>query len=182
MTIIQPGDFAVVPNTPVSGALHAQAKWMCGNGFRKYGHAVLLVNDQEILNALPGGAVLEPLPEDQEGWLWSSGALSLTSDQRHSVMDAAMGFRGTPHSTYDYFALAGRRLGIPDPDDAMRAYIEDPTHLIGSQIIDLCYQAAGVHFFSDGRWKGYIHPDDLMAIIKHPETAIFEGKVNRGGK
>jgi hypothetical protein len=38
--------------------------------------------------------------------------------------------------------------------------------MICSQLVDQCYQDAGVHLFADGRWPGDVTPADLYRLIR----------------
>jgi len=174
----QLGDFAVLPISGQVGELVSIGEWLCGDGFHKYDHAEIKVDDTQTLGAYPGGAALELIPSAQTDWLWSAGAIQLTDAQRLAIVKNALALKGTPYSALDYFAIAGHRLRIPDPDHELQRYIGDTHHLICSQLVDLCYMQAGVHLFNDGRWPGYVTPADLAQVIQHPENITY-GKAAR---
>jgi cell wall-associated NlpC family hydrolase len=169
----QPGDFTCMRISGDVGEMIRVGQWMCGDGFRNFEHAEILVNGTQTFGAYPGGADVVTLPEDQSGWLWSSGAVKLTDAQRVKIVEAALALKGTPYSALDYFAIAARRLRIPDPDHELQDFIGDSKSMICSQLVDYCYLQAGVHLFNDGRWPGYVTPADLANVIMHPESVTY---------
>ncbi len=80
-------------------------------------------------------------------------------------MAAARGYAAAEadYSFLDYLALAAHRYRLPVP--GLRTYIKSTGHLICSQLVDACYQAAGVQLFDDHRWNGYVTPSDLARRI-----------------
>jgi hypothetical protein len=123
--------------------------------------------------AYPGGARLTELecpPEKLYGSLWSSGVIPLTGEQRNGIVGAAMSCAGIGYSALDYFALAAHRLGMKDP--ALRRYIASTGHMQCAQLVDYCYDKAGVHLFDDGRWYGYVTPADLAGLIHRNEVTL----------
>lgn len=164
------GDYAVVPVGGQVGRLIRVGQWLNGDGFRNYEHAEIYVGLPDkaaplgyTMGAYPGGARLKPVPRHQNGWLWSTGHIPLTDRQRNLLVTAALGCRGVPYSSLDYFALAAHRLHIPAPH--LRAFIESSGHMICSQLVDYCYSKAGVPLFTDNRWCGYVTPEDLANRI-----------------
>ena len=45
--------------------------------------------------------------------------------------------------------------------------------MICSQLVDYCYLMAGVHLFNDGRWPGYVTPEDLANVIADPSGVTY---------
>ena len=183
MIVPQLGDIACLQISGQVGDLIRVGQWLCGDGFRNFEHCEIYVGlpDEEgplgyTLGAYPGGADLVPVPEDQGGWLWSTGQVKLTDPQRALIVNAALALKGTPYSALDYFAIAAHRLGLPDPDHEMQTYIGDTKSMICSQLADYCYLQGGVHLFSDGRWPGYVTPEDIANVISHPGNIQY-GKV-----
>jgi cell wall-associated NlpC family hydrolase len=120
------------------------------------------------MSAYPGGAHLVALPcspSELPSALWSSGAIALTASQRSAVVDAALSCQGIPYSFLDYAAIALHRLGLKDP--ALKRYIASTGHMMCSFLVDWVYQYAGIHFFTDERWPGYVTPADLAAVVKN---------------
>ncbi|MEV4558345.1 hypothetical protein AB0K51_15330 [Kitasatospora sp. NPDC049285] len=161
-----PGDFAVVRMAGRTGRLIRIAQWLNGDGFADYEHAFVHVGDGQLVEAQPGGAELRPLSVyDGYPTLWSTGRIALTDEQRTAIVAAARHYIGTPYSAADYFALAAARLGRPIAP-LLRRYVADSRHMICSQLVDQCYQDAGVHLFTDHRWPGYVTPADLANLLK----------------
>jgi hypothetical protein len=180
MAFIYPGigDFAVIPISGNVGKLISFGEWLNGDGFGAYDHAEIYVGMADAnaplgytMGAYPGGATLVPVPQDQTGWLWSTGHINLTDDQRSKIVQNALACKGIPYSGLDYFALATHRLHVPAP--FLKTYIASTKHLICSQLVDLCYDNAGVHLFNDNRWPGYVTPADLANVILHPEQVVY---------
>jgi hypothetical protein len=175
MVTPQPGDFAVLPIQGQVGKLISIGEWLDGSGFTDYDHAVIYVGGNQTMGAYPGGAALEtlpfPIPDVSDGWLWSTGHITLSDVQRTQIVANALACKNIPYSALDYFALAAHRLDIPVP--GLKHYIGDTGHLICSQLVDLCYDKAGVHLFNDERWPGYVTPANLADVILHPDTIVF---------
>jgi len=165
--VYQPGDFVVVKVEGVVGNLISFGEWLNGNGFTDYDHAEIYVGGGQTLGAYPGGARLRPVPPAGLPQLWSTGRIELTADERSKIVSAALACQGIPYSPEDYFALAAHRLHIPAP--GLKDYIADSGSMICSQLVDFCYDCAGVRLFSDGRWAGYVTPADLAYRISHAE-------------
>lgn len=161
-----PGDFAVVRMGGRGGRAIRIGQWLNGDGFADFEHAFVYVGNEELVEAQPGGAELRPLSVYTDGRpvRWSTGRFPLTDHQRRAIVAAALGYVGTPYSVVDYFALAAHRFHLP-VGPLLRAYVADSRHMICSQLVDQCYQDAGVHLFSDGRWPGYVTPADLANLL-----------------
>jgi hypothetical protein len=152
------------------GKLISIGEWLNGDGFGTYDHAEIYVGmpDEQgplgyTMGAYSNGAGLVPVPEKQDGWLWSTGHLTVTDEQRAQICTYALQCKGIEYGWLDYFALAAHRLHLPAP--GLRDFIGNS--LICSQLVDLCYCKAGVHLFQDNRWPGYVTPADLADVILH---------------
>lgn len=157
----RPGDFAVVQMSGDIGRLIRLGQWLNGDGFANYEHAFLMIDDDTLVEAEPGGARRAPLAEYGATRIrWSSGRIELTDEQREAVIAAAHRYLRVPYSFLDYAALAARRFHLPG-SPLLKGYVASTRHMICSQLVDQCYQDAGVHLFSDGRWPGYVTPADL---------------------
>ncbi|GAA0676436.1 hypothetical protein GCM10010193_31940 [Kitasatospora atroaurantiaca] len=161
-----PGDFAVVRMGGHVGRLIRFGQWINGDGFADYEHAFVHVGDGELVEAQPGGAELRPVTVyDGRPTLWSTGRITLTEEQRSAVVAAARGYIGVPYSVADYFALAAHRFHLP-VGPLIKGYVASTKHMIFSQLVDQCYQDAGVRLFADGRWPGYVTPADLAELLR----------------
>lgn len=172
-----PGDFAVIPVAGPTGFLISLGEWLNGSAFGDYDHAEIFVGMADsaaplgyTMGAYPGGARLKPLPAYERDWLWSTGHIELTPDERSRVVYTALTCKGIPYSAADYFALVAHRFHIPVPE--LQEYIASTHSMICSQLVDYCYLNAGVHLFSDGRWPGYVTPADLAYRINHAEGIV----------
>jgi hypothetical protein len=166
MTVPQPGDFAVVSAGGTPGRLVQAGEWLNGAGpFDIYQHAFIFTGgaaDLAVVQAEPTGAAYAALTPHART-LWSTGKIPLTDWQRDRIVEAAVGYVGTPYSALDYLAIALHHWHLPIPH--LKAYISSTHHQICSQLVDQCYQDAGVHLFADGRWPGYVTPADLARRI-----------------
>jgi len=161
-----PGDFAVVRMGGRTGRLIRIGQWLNGDGFADYEHAFVYVGDAQLVEAQPGGAELRPLSVyDGRPMLWSTGRFDLTAEQRTRIVDAARHYIGVRYSFADYLALAAARFHLP-VGRPLRRFVADTRHMICSQLVDQCYQDAGVHLFDDGRWPGYVTPADLANLLR----------------
>ncbi|MFE9428947.1 hypothetical protein ACFYNO_39060 [Kitasatospora sp. NPDC006697] len=162
----RPGDFAVVRMAGTVGRLIRFGQWLNGDGFADYEHAVVLVDDDALVEAEPGGAVQSPAGEYRDRPVrWSTGHVDLTEEQRAAVVAAAHRYVGVPYSFLDYLALAAHRFRLPG-SGLLKHYVADTRHMICSQLVDQCYQDAGVNLFTDGRWPGYVTPADLGRLLE----------------
>jgi hypothetical protein len=171
----QPGDFACVHTNGDVGTLITIGQFLNGDRASWYDHACIYVGLPDakaphgyVMGAQPSGARLNPLmPAQYTGrdaaWLWSTGKISPTDDQRKQIVSLALSCRGVPYSAADYFALAAHRLHVPVP--GLKDFIASSGHMICSQMVDWCEMRAGVHLFPDGRWPGYVTPAMLAGLI-----------------
>lgn len=160
-----PADFFLAPIKGYVGRSIAVAQWLNGDGFKLIQHAGIYFGNGWTIEAMPGGAIMGHIdnykPEDL---IWSSGAFDLSSTQRLAICRAAKGYIKTPYSFLDYDAITAHRFNIPVP--GLKRYIASTGHMICSQLVDQCYQDAGVEIFDDGRWPGYVTPGALDNEVK----------------
>jgi hypothetical protein len=120
-----------------------------------------------VVSAHPEGARIIELgrpPSQLPGALWSSGAITLTDEQRNGIVAAAMKYQKVGYSWLDQLALALHRGRFKDP--ALRRHIASPGGMTPAKLIDQCYADAGVSLFDDKRWQGCVTPGDLAMWIK----------------
>jgi hypothetical protein len=162
----QAGDFACVSMGGEGGRLIALGERLCGDAFTQYQHAFIFIGGGQIVEAEPGGARAAPLG-GYGNIAWSTGKIPLTAQQRAAICAAALRCtspRPVGYSWLDYLAIAAHRFRLPVP--GLRAFVASSGHMICSQLTDMCYQAAGVHLFTDNRWNGYVTPADLAGLIQ----------------
>lgn len=135
-------------------------QFLNGGSFSDYEHAFVYTGSGLIVEAEPGGAREVPLWYDPARILW----LECPQPYRMAVAEAAHGMVGTPYSFADYGAIAAHRLHIPAPH--LEDFIRESGHLICSQLADRAAMLGGWHLFDDGRWEGYVTPDDLRGLVK----------------
>lgn len=163
MTDIQPGDFAVVPVQGIVGKLIRIGQWLNGNGYRNYEHAYVVVDNDQIVEAEPGGAILSTDNRyTGRSPLYGTSKVVPTNEQRSAVVEAAKGFVGTPYSFVDYVFLALKRLNIKVPFLTER--VIDSKHMICSQLVVEAYRAAGIDLFP-GKLSCEVTPGDLANLI-----------------
>lgn len=174
---LRPGDFACVPVAGPVGKLISFGEWLNGSAFGDYDHAEIYVGMADsnaplgyTLGAYPRGASLVPVPENQDGWLWSGGHLMLTDPERSLIVSNALALKGIGYSSLDYFALAAHHFHLPVP--LLREYIASTKHMICSQLVDYVYMESGIHLFTDGRWPGFVTPADLAVVIESNGSGV----------
>lgn len=167
----QPGDIGLTSIQGPVGALIRVGQWLNGNGFAAYEHAFVVLPDDRLIEAMPGGARIRPLTEyDQRQVLYVSPT-DLTDAQRTLIAETAQAHEGIGYSFLDYAALAAHRLHLPIP--GLRRYVASTRHLICSQLADQAYADAGVPLFDDGRWPGYVTPGALFDLLAHDNSGLL---------
>ena len=166
------GDIGLVRVNGFAGRAIRAAQWLDGDGFADYEHAVICVGCEtrtvrgrkqmlaKCVGAQPGGADIEYYGA-QDDMVWSR--FNLSTGERAKIKDAALSYYGTPYSFADYAAIGAHRLHVPAP--GLKTYIASSKHMICSQLVDQCYQDAGLQLFRDGRWPGLVTPGDLDQLI-----------------
>lgn len=162
MGLPDPGDFGLVHMGGDAGKLIRLGQYLDGDGFADYEHAFIYVGNGMIVEAEPGGAKYVRIHYNDV--LWSTGWLTIPDEQRIKIVNAAIAFQGVPYSAMDYFAIAARRLKLGILVPGLREYVKTTKHMICSQLVDACYQQAGVQLFNDGRWPGYVTPAALASL------------------
>ena len=171
-----PGSFFLTRQTGRVGKLVAAGQALV-RGASTYTHAGIVLDDDHVLEGLPGGAVISPLEKlTKAGPLLicdrpvrdyvashsfpdtTPGAVELWV--RHRVVSAARLLEGTPYSWLDYAAIAMAEWRIPGWR-LVRGRVETSQRLICSALVDRAYLWAGIELFDDGRLVGDVTPWDL---------------------
>lgn len=146
-------------------------QWLTGDGSR-FTHAFVVLDDDTVVEAMPGGARVAPLP-DRLAWrpLAFGTGVRLTGAQRVAIVARARELVGTPYSFLDYVYLAavhvtgaGHAGGGPVVR-WLRRRVAGNGRMICSQLVDECYRYAGVHLFDDGRAPQDVTPGDLAGAL-----------------
>lgn len=157
----QPGDFGLTSFGTWASWWIVLGQALLGDPSR-FTHAFVVVDDNCVVEAWSSGARLEPLSRyDNLPTAYSN--LPLTAAQRNAIVAAAHGYVGTGYSFLDYLALALDHWHIRPK--WLKAYIADSGHMICSQLVDQCYQDAGVQLFDDGRDASDVTPGDLTYVL-----------------
>lgn len=138
----QPGDFGLVSIKGGVGKLIRIGQWLNGDGFRDYEHAFIYIGNNKIIEAEPGGARIADLYEyDGRTIMWSTGVITLTTQQRQEIVEDAVKLIGTPYSFLDYLAIGLYRLGISGFGVSRRVIASE--HLICSQLVAQVFAGCG---------------------------------------
>jgi hypothetical protein len=160
------GDIGLVAMRGRVGAAIRLGQWLVGDGYADYEHAFVAVGGDQVVEAMPGGALLTPLSRYEDcaiAWLRCPPRFG------KAVAAAARSFVGTPYSFSDYAAIALHRFRIPTP--RLRRYIEGSGRMICSQLCDRAAEMGGWKLFDDGRWHGHVTPGDLHRLYLAQEIA-----------
>lgn len=161
----QPGDFGLTRIPGYAGWAARIGIYLNGDGWHRYQHAFLVLDDNQLIEAMPGGARIRALTQaDRTEATYSDWPL--TDEQRQAICRVGRDLEGTPYSILDYLSLTLVRLRIRPP--GLTKYIASTKHLICSQLIDVAYLQAGVHMFNDGRLSMDVTPGDLRLVLHGP--------------
>lgn len=155
------GDFGVVRTGGWAGAL---IRWGTQSPVN---HAFIYLGNDLVMEAEPNGATVSRATKYADV-IWSTGKVGLTQGQRLTIVNRAKSLVGTPYNWLDIvaIALAQRRLGgILGLKSWIAKRLSDDGMMICSQLVDWCYQQAGVQLFKDGRPSGMVSPGDLYGLI-----------------
>lgn len=176
MTITpQAGDFVLVDIRSDVGKLVHFLQWLNG-GKGHYEHVATYDGHGGLYEATPrNGIQHNPLTEyDPKSLFWSTGIINPSDHQRECIIEFAEQCIGIDYSFLDYAALAAHHFHLWVP--GLRHYIETIKHMICSQFVDRGYSTSaqmvaklynevGIELFKDGRWDGYVTPDDLYQLL-----------------
>lgn len=162
----RPGDIGLTRISGLTGVLVGLGQFIIRDASR-YTHVFVVLDNNEIIEAMPGGAKIESLDKYAGTTKYGSPKavyldIKLTADQRFGIVQNARQLKGTPYSFLDYVALSLERFGIKWK--WLENYVASTKHLICSQLADEAYRRAGVHLFDDGRLPQKVTPGDLTYV------------------
>lgn len=147
-----PGSYGVVR----TGGVYA---WLIRTATRsEYDHAFVICDGGQIIEAEPGGARFGQLAEYAGDELLVSTD-PMTDAERKAVIDAAIGYLGTPYGWTDIVRLGLRAAGIQWGWLTRRA--DHERAMICSQIVAACGQAAGLDWNCGRDCPAAVTPADL---------------------
>lgn len=130
-------------------------------------HAFLYVGHGTIIEAEPGkkGAQFAAYDKYPDA-IWSN--IPLTDLQRVTIAVQGMQKQGVRYNWLDIAAITLDILGIRFA--IVNKRISKMNMLICSQLVDLSYEEADVHLFTDGRLPGEVTPADLLIRIEQEKA------------
>lgn len=172
MNTPRPGDFGLSKIGGVLGWWIGLGQFITGDASR-YTHAFVVLDDQTVIEAMPGGAIITPLEKYKGRAVFCN--MDISSKKREVIVKEGRALEGTPYSFMDYLALALAHFGIRPK--RLRKYIQNTGHMICSQLVDEVYRRAGVHMFNDGRLPQDVTPGDLANYLIEQEWLFMDGEV-----
>lgn len=158
----QPGDFGLTKIHGWVGVWVSLGQWLNGDASR-YTHAFLVLDNEQVIEAQPGGAVITPLSEYMGRLDVVFSRVPLTDEQRDTMVAHARQLEGTPYSFLDYLALALTKLKIKPKFIVNR--VKSSGHLICSQLVAQEYEKVGAPLFTDGTPSYMVTPGDLADVL-----------------
>jgi hypothetical protein len=164
----RPGDFGLTKIGGFVGWWVGLGQFITGDASR-YTHAFIVLDNNQVIEAMPGGAVIAPLDKylglnaDGSPKAIYANLEDLTDEQREIIVREARKAEGIPYSFLDYLSLALLHFGIKPK--RLRKYIADSGHMICSQLVDHYHCVAGYHMFKDGRLPQDVTPGDLANFL-----------------
>jgi hypothetical protein len=173
----QPGDFLLTDIDGFVGAGIWLGQRIIGDS-STFEHAALVINEHQVVEAMPGGAILSSLskylgPEREHRARFVQ--VSMEPWQRNLVAEYGEACIGTPYSFLDYASIGLAHWHIR-PQWVVN-YVASSEHLICSQLVDYVLQQASVQLFDDGRFNGDVSPGDLDRLAdEKPWLSFLEPK------
>jgi hypothetical protein len=159
----RPGMFGLVQGEGLVGAGIRLGQRLIGDR-SPYTHAFVVVDDDQIVEAQPQGAILAPRSKYDQYTVTYSWSITLSGREEHKIVTRALSLIGTRYGFSDYLALALHHWRIRPP--RLERYIASNNRMICSQLVDEVYLNAGIHLFSDGRAPGDVTPGDLARVLQ----------------
>lgn len=152
-----PGDIGLTKIKGFVGFLIRILQILNGD-FARPTHAYVVLDDNTVFEAEPGGARIAPLSEYDDRWR-EYVELDLTADQRFRIVNRARTYVGDGYNWTTYFYLAAYRLHVRP--QWLKDRVQNDKRMICSQAADKIYADEGVHLFDDGRMPYDLTPADL---------------------
>ena len=109
---ILPGTFGLSQIGGRVGVMVSAGQFIAGDP-SPFTHAFVVLDDETVIEAMPGGARIVPLADRLDwrpiAWSWM---IPLTDAQRQAISDAARELEGVPYSFLDYVSLGLLHTGI----------------------------------------------------------------------
>lgn len=157
----QPGDFYLTKITGRGGAFIRVAQWAIGD-MSQWSHAGILLDHDEVAEAMPGGLEINPLSKyDDKEIIFSD--FNLTDDQRRGIISQARGLEGTPYAWLGYLYIG--LTAFNKCPQWVRDQVSNSKSLICSQAVDYVYTMSGCQLFHDHRTFLDVTPGDLARAI-----------------
>ena len=162
----RPGDFYLARITGWTGLTVRVLQWLNGDASR-WTHAGILLPNNRVFEAEPGGAVTRPLSEYSGRPLrWSTDVIELTNEERKLIIFNSLQLLGVGYGWGTYLYLALYRVGIRP--QWLKSRVKSSDDMICSQLVDAVYNLSGIHLFNDGRMPQDVTPGDLSRLMDHP--------------
>jgi hypothetical protein len=194
MTEIKPGMFGLAKIKGKLGKAVGLGQNIVEGQSCEFTHAFLVVDNNQVIEAQPHGAILSPLEKYTsrpiEDVLFSDLPIQLALDAtvagweergfdeelisrvtgfmdvliRRRIVLVAKSLLGVPYSYLDYLALGLEHFNITVP--VVRDRVARQDRMICSQLVDWTYKQCGIHLFKDGRLPQDVTPGDLEWYIR----------------
>lgn len=180
---LRPGAFGLAVISGKTGKLVRWGQDIVEGRMTHFTHAFLVLDNNEVVEAEPGGAKVvsldkyvnapvgsvqfSDLPVQKGIADFHSATPNWTLDDsfafegqlRERIVDIGRGLKGVPYNYLDYLAIGLEHFHIRPKLVTSRVRRQD--RLICSQLVDFVYNMAGIHLFDDGRLPQDVTPADL---------------------
>lgn len=163
------GDFGLTTIHGLSGVLVGLGQILRGDRPMKsawrYRHAFLVLDNGELIQAEPSGAMIVPLWDyDDDQVTYSSW--DLTDEQRAAIVQHGRAMTGVGYDWLTYVSLVLHGLHIRP--DWVTKRVESNCEQICSELVDRAYTLAGLQVFRDRRRPGDVTPANLALVLEGP--------------
>jgi len=178
---LRPGDIILLKIKGLVGLGVRVMQWI-NKDASKWTHAAMVLDDNTVFEAQPGGAVITPLGHYadrqavrvafyQEPVRLGGNAIAyrlkplddvIQDHHRAAMVKQARRMEGLGYNWTTYFYLAAYRLGLHT--DWIKWHVQNSDRVICSQAVDLIYDDNMVHLFADGRMPYDVTPGDLARL------------------